>query len=138
MILKMDGILDGYMFEQLNEFIYAHDMRMNLKTSRIVKDTYETSQHSTLWERQKRILLTTRIWNTTKYSESKTNIRNLKDMFPPEIKKIFSDIEEIDPSIGSQLKELYSLTRMKFPESSDDDIAKEFIEIIDKMMKEKD
>lgn len=71
-------------------------------------------------------------------SRSKTNIRNLKDMFPPEIKKIFSDIEEIDPSIVSQLKELYSLTRMKFPESSDDDIAKEFIEIIDKMMKEKD
>ena len=59
-------------------------------------------------------------------------------MFPPEIKKIFSDIEEIDPSIVSQLKELYSLTRMKFPESSDEDIAKEFIEIIDKMMKEKD
>ena len=59
-------------------------------------------------------------------------------MFPPEIKKIFSDIEEIDTSIGSQLKELYSLIRMKFPESSDDDIAKEFIEIIDKMMKGKD
>ncbi len=59
-------------------------------------------------------------------------------MFPPEIKKIFSDIEEIDQSIVSQLKELYSLTRLKYPNASDEDIAKEFIEIIDKMMKEKD
>jgi len=27
---------------------------------------------------------------------------------------------------------------MKFPEASDEDIAKEFIDVIDKMMKEKD
>lgn len=59
-------------------------------------------------------------------------------MFPPEIEKIFSETEKIDPSSVWYIKQLYSLTRMKFPESSDEDIAKEFIEIIDKMMKEKD
>lgn len=54
-------------------------------------------------------------------------------MFPPEIKKIFSDIEEVDPSIVSQLKELYSLTRMKFPESSDVEIASLLIDTIDRI-----